>query len=299
MTPITIWITGNKMILAAFDFQSIIYAGVTMVVLGGAFAIVLLIASIKLKVVVDPKIESVHEALPNIDCGACGFAGCASYAKAVVADPELLGKCAPGGADTSAAIAEVLNLQVSAGGAPARPIIHCRAHTEDRTYYASYSGIESCTSANALPDVQACKFGCMGYGDCVNACKFDALHVVDGISTVNYEKCTGCTACAKACPRYLIEMVPFGHENMMTVACSSQENGKNTRGMCKVGCIGCKMCTKQDEAFFMSDATLARLDYEKYAPGETAETAMKKCPTGVIVYRGKTAPEPRKAGEKG
>ena len=287
------------MILAAFDFQSIILAGVTMVVLGGAFAIVLLVASIKLKVVVDPKIEAVHEALPNIDCGACGFAGCASYAKAVVADPELLGKCAPGGADTSAAIAEILNLQVSGGGAPARPIVHCRAHTEERTYYSSYSGIESCTSANALSNVQACKFGCLGYGDCVNACKFDALHVIDGLATVNYENCTGCTACAKACPRNLIEMVPFAHENMMTVACSSQENGKNTRRMCKVGCIGCKMCAKQDEAFFMSDATLARLDYEKYAPGEKGETAMKKCPTGVIVYRGKNAPQPRKAGEKG
>jgi electron transport complex protein RnfB len=286
------------MILAAFDFQSIILAGVTMVVLGSAFAIVLLIASIKLKVVVDPKIEAVHEALPNIDCGACGFSGCASYAKAVVADPELLGKCAPGGADTSAAIAEVLNLRVSGGGAPARPVVHCRAHTEERIYYSSYSGIESCTSANALSNVQACKFGCMGYGDCVNACKFNALHVVDGLATVNYEKCTGCTACAKACPRTLIEMVPFGHENMMTVACSSQENGKNTRSMCKVGCIGCKMCTKQDEAFFMSDATLARLDYTKYEPGEKGETAMKKCPTGVIVYRGKNAPEPRKAGEK-
>ncbi|MHC4524630.1 MAG: (Fe-S)-binding protein [Planctomycetota bacterium] len=60
--------------------------------LGSLFALILLIASIKLKVVVDPKIEAVHAALPNIDCGACGFAGCGSYAKAVVADPQLLGK---------------------------------------------------------------------------------------------------------------------------------------------------------------------------------------------------------------
>ena len=286
------------MILAAFDFQSIILAGVTMAVLGGAFAIVLLIASIKLKVVADPKIEAVHEALPNIDCGACGFAGCASYAKAVVADPELIGKCAPGGSDTSAAIAEVLNLQVSGGGAPARPVIHCRAHTADRTYNAEYSGIESCTSANVLPNVMACNFGCMGYGDCVNACKFDALKVVDGLATVDYEKCTGCTACSMACPRNLIEMVPFSYDNMMTVACSSKENGKNTRGTCKVGCIGCKMCTKKDDAFLMCDPTLARLDYDKYQPGETSETAMTKCPTGVIVYRGKNAPAPRAAGQK-
>lgn len=268
-----------------------------MLVLGASFALVLLIASIKLKVVVDEKIEQVHEALPNIDCGACGFAGCASYAKAVVADPELLGKCAPGGPDTSEAIAGILNLQVSGGGAAQRPVVHCRAHTENRTYYAEYSGIPLCTAANATPNVQACKFGCLGTGDCTRACKFDALHVVDGLATVDYVKCTGCTACSTACPRNLIEMVPFGQENMMTVACSSQETGKNTRAMCQVGCIACKMCVKQSDLFAMDD-NVAKLDYEKYEPTEQTETAMTKCPTGVIVYRGKTAPAPRAAGEK-
>lgn len=273
-------------------------AGLTMFALGLAFAVILLIASIKLKVEVDPKVEQVGEALPNIDCGACGYAGCASYAKAVVENPSLIGKCAPGGADVSGKIAAILNLQVSGSGAAQRPIVHCRAHTQDKTFYAGYSGIESCTSANALPPVQACRYGCLGYGDCVAACKFDALHIIDGLATVDYDKCTGCSACAKACPRNLIEMVPFSHENMMTVACSSQESGKDTRGMCKVGCIGCKMCTKQAEEVFVMKGNVARTDYEKYQPGEKCDTAMNKCPTGVIVYRGKNAPEPRKAGEK-
>ncbi|HEG43731.1 MAG TPA: RnfABCDGE type electron transport complex subunit B, partial [Phycisphaerales bacterium] len=125
------------MILA--ELQSVGLAGLTMVVLGGSFAVILLIASIKLKVTVDPKVEQIHEALPNIDCGACGFPGCGQYAKAVAEDPELLGKCAPGGAETSEKVAEILNLQVSEGGAPQRPIVHCRAHTEDRIYYAKYT----------------------------------------------------------------------------------------------------------------------------------------------------------------
>jgi len=283
------------MILA--ELQSIMLAGLTMVLLGGAFAVVLLIASIKLKVEVDPKIEAVHAALPNIDCGACGFAGCSSYAKAVVEDPELLGKCAPGGPDTSAAIAEILNIQMSGGGKLQRPVIHCRGHNDDKTFYAKYEGIPSCTAANAVPNVQACKFGCLSYGDCVRACKFDALHVVDGLATVDYVKCTGCGACAKACPRYLIEMVPFGQENVMVVACSSQETGKNTRGFCKVGCIACKMCTKKSELFSMNGNN-ARMDYENYAPSEDTETAINKCPTGVIVYRGKNAPADRPAGQK-
>lgn len=261
------------------------------------FAVVLLIASIKLRVVTDPKIEAIYAVLPHIDCGACGFAGCLSYAKAVATDPELIGRCSPGGSETSAAIGRVLNLQISGSGAPSRPIIHCRARKEDKLFYATYTGIESCTSANAQPDVQACHFGCLGYGDCTRACKFDALHIVDGLSVVDYAKCTGCGACAKACPRNLIQMVPFTQPLMVAVACSSRENGKTTRMFCKVGCIGCGICAKQSSLFTVQD-NLARLDYAAYQPSEAVQTAIAKCPTGVIVYRGKDAPAPRMPVEK-
>jgi electron transport complex protein RnfB len=266
-------------------------AGLTMLGLGSGFALVLLIASVKLKVEVDPKVEEIHKALPNLDCGACGFAGCGQYAKAVLENPELIGKCAPGGPETSGKIADILNLQVSDSGPMQRPIVHCRAHSGDKTIYAKYQGIQSCTAANALANVQACAFGCLGFGDCTRACKFEALHVVDGLATVNYEKCTGCTACSKACPRHLIEMVPFRHENMMTVACSSKETGKSTRAICKVGCIGCGLCAKQSDLFKVED-NLARFDYAQYQMTEKEEAAMNKCPTKVIIYRGKTAPEP-------
>ena len=265
--------------------------------LGSLFALILLIASIKLKVVVDPKIEAVHAALPNIDCGVCGYAGCGSYAKAVVADPQLLGKCAPGGSDTSNSIAAILNLQMSGSGAALRPIIHCRACEQDKTYFAEYNGIIGCTSANAQPNVQACAYGCLGYGGCVRRCKFDALHIIDGLAVVDYEKCTGCGACAKGCPRDLIEMVPFTQDIMMTVACNSKESGKNTRTFCKVGCIGCGMCVRASDLFSMEN-NVARLDFEKYEASEETQTAMDKCPTGNIVFRGKNAPAPRPAGQK-
>jgi RnfABCDGE-type electron transport complex B subunit len=273
-------------------------AGVIILGLGLVFAIILLIAGEKLKVKMDPKIEQVHKALPNIDCGACGFAGCASYAKAVVENPaELIGRCSPGGAATATKIGEILNLQISAEGPPQRPIVHCRAHTSDKTYYATYQGIETCTAANAFAVVQACKFGCLGYGDCVAACKFDALHIVDGLATVDYKKCTGCGACSQACPRNLIQMVPFKHENMLTVACSSKETGKAVRSMCTVGCIACGLCAKQSDIFTVTE-NLAKADYEKYEPDEKTEAAYNKCPTCVIVYRGKSAPAPREPIKK-
>lgn len=272
-------------------------AALTMSGLGSAFAVVLLIASEKLKVEEDPKIERIHQALPNIDCGACGYAGCGSYAKAVSKKPDLIGLCAPGGAKTADAIASVLNLQISNSGPAKRPVIHCRSHNADKTYYAQYHGIESCTAANALAAAQACKFGCMGFGDCVSVCKFDAVHVIDGLATIDYEKCTGCGACAKGCPRNLIKMVPFSHENMLTVSCNSRENGKTVRATCKVGCIACSLCTKQTDIFSIED-NLAHLDYEKYEPNEQTETAFNKCPTKVIILVGKNAPPPQQPAVK-
>lgn len=267
-------------------------AGVTMLGLALAFAIVLLIANKRLKVEVDPRVEQVTGLLPQAGCGACGFAGCAQYAQAVLNDVQLIGRCTPGGTDVASKIAGVLNVRIDSSGPPVRALVLCRAHTADRTYYASYHGIPRCTAANALANAQACKFGCLGFGDCVRACKFSALRVVDGLATVNYRKCTGCGACAKACPRSLIVMVPFHHDPMMVVACSSRENGKTTRAMCQVGCLGCGLCAKHSDAFQVQD-NLARVDYARYEPSVQNEAAYNKCPTGAIVYRGLSAPAPR------
>ncbi len=269
-------------------WQSAWPAGLTMLGLGGVFALVRLIASEKLKVEVDPKIEQIRAELPGLDCGACGFPGCAQYARAVLGDAELLGRCAPGGAETTEKIRRILNLQISDSGPPKRPIVHCRAHKAERTYHGRYGGIPSCTAANALANVQACKFGCLGFGDCTWVCKFDALHIVDGLAVVDYEKCTGCGACSKACPRNLIEMVPFSEKEMMTVACHSKDSAKSTRAACKVGCIGCGLCAKQSDMFGVED-NLARVDYEKYRHTEKEDTAESKCPTKVIIHVGKKA----------
>jgi len=275
--------------IAEIMILDVLRAAGLMLGLGGLFAVVLLVASTKLKVETDPKIDQVYAVLPKIDCGTCGYAGCAAYAQAVIEDPALIGRCSPGGPTVSGKIAAVLNLQISEGGAPRRPVVHCHAHKKDKTYYALYDGIFDCTSANAQPNVQACAFGCLGYGDCVRRCRFDALHIIDGLSVVDYDKCTGCGACAAGCPRNLIEMVPFTQDPILVVACSNKENGKTARSQCQVGCIGCGLCKKQSDLFSITD-NLARMDYAKYEPSQATETARQKCPTQVIVFRGKNAP---------
>jgi electron transport complex protein RnfB len=92
-------------------------------------------------------------------------------------------------------------------------------------------------------------------------------------------------------------MVPFRYKNLMAVACKSEETGAATRKFCNVGCIACTLCTKQSKFFSMAK-NLAKVDYAEYSPSPEAQKAMDKCPTGVIVYRGKDAPEPRPAGQK-
>ena len=196
-----------------------------------------------------------------------------------------------GRADVSAAIGQILNLQISSGGAAtADRALPCPPGGQI-VLHAEYSGIESCTSANAQPDVQACHFGCLGFGDCVRACKFDALHIVDGLSTVDYHRCTGCGACqglpAESYPDGAVYARKYDDCRMQ-----QPRNGKTTRSFCQVGCIGCGICSKQSELFTVSD-NLATLDYAAYTPSEATQRAMDKCPTGVIVYRGKTAPPPR------
>ena len=262
-------------------------AGLTVISVSLLFAVGLLIASIKLKVEQDARIAKAFECLPSANCGACGFAGCQDYAAAVVADPTLIGRCYPGGPKVADMIAKVLNIQMSTPGALKRTVIHCHAHIADKTFYAKYQGIQTCTAANAVSNAQACRFGCLGFGDCVKSCKFGALRIVDGLSTVDYEKCTGCGACVKACPRSLFAMTPFPNPNIITVACSSRENGKTTRAMCKVGCIACGLCVKNAAPMFVLQDNLARVDYDKYFDDEKANLALAKCPTKVIIRIGK------------
>jgi ferredoxin len=142
--------------------------------------------------------------------------------------------------------------------------------------------------------VQGCTYGCLGFGDCADACPYDAISMQDGLPVIDYEKCTGCGECVRTCPRHLYERIPFIHDSMLVVACSNRDPGREVRKVCEVGCIGCKACTKALDVFLVED-NLARIDYSKYQEVEDFKPAVAKCPRRGMVIFGK--PEPQNAKE--
>ncbi len=267
-------------------------AGV-MLVLALCMTFVLGWANQALAIEVDPRIEKVNAALPGANCGGCGYVGCMEYAEAVVlagASPNL---CPVGGPAVASAVADILGLSLEEDY-PYRPAVHCAARRDEKLGRNEYRGEKTCDTANLVSGVQGCAYGCLALGDCVDACAFDAIHLVDDKVEIDYEKCVGCGACAKACPRNIISMVPFKAEQMYVVACSNKDFGKDVKAVCKVGCMGCKACTRVSNGLFEVKDNVAVIDYDKYDPDEIDETmsvVLKKCPMKAIVKLGTPKPE--------
>ena len=71
----------------------------------------------------------------------------------------------------------------------------------------------NCVNKDKGPAVmKVCSNGCIGCRMCEKTCKFDAIHVVDGVAKIDYDKCKNCKMCTKACPKGCIEPVPTAEE---------------------------------------------------------------------------------------
>ncbi len=217
---------------------------VLVVATGLISGIILTLAAKFMAVPVDETAVKVRDALPGANCGACGYAGCDDYAAAIAADPENVpaNLCIPGGASTASSIASILG--VDAGSSvPQVATVHCSGTAQKTKSDMEYQGFKSCSASKLFfKGHGACKYGCMGYGDCQDACNYNAIDISNGIATVNRDLCVGCGACVKACPNQLITVAP--KTSRVFVGCSSCDTAKETRNVCEVGCIACKLCEK-------------------------------------------------------
>lgn len=241
------------------------------------------------RVYVDPRVAAITAALPSVNCGGCGYVGCGEYAEAVVSGSAPVNRCAPGGEACARHIAQIMGVSLEPSF-PYRAVVHCAARTAQRLGRHAYEGERTCAAANLVADVQGCTYGCLGFGDCQRSCPYDAIHVVDGLATVDYHKCVGCKNCARVCPRNIITMVPFKAERMLVVACSNKDFGPEVKDVCEVGCIGCTACSKHAQPMRM-EGHLPIIDYDLYAGPDDFTVAIEKCPRESLLFIGKPTPE--------
>ena len=250
------------------------------VVIGFICAGILTIASKVFFVPVDETFTLLREQLPGANCGGCGYAGCDDYANALAEDHSLpCNKCTAGGPDVAAALAEVLGVTAEAAEKEVA-VVMCNGTHEAAKSLLEYTGMKTCSAAKQFfGGVNQCPYGCIGLGDCVAACEFDAIHICDGVAVVNRDNCVACGACARTCPNKLIRISPA--KNIVVVQCHSNAKGAETRKACTNGCIGCGKCEKtcKFDAIHVVD-NLAYIDPEKC---KNCGMCAKECPTGAIL----------------
>ncbi|MCP4218122.1 MAG: RnfABCDGE type electron transport complex subunit B [bacterium] len=258
----------------------------------------------KFRVDEDPRIDEVAELLPGANCGGCGLPGCRGFAEAVVnaadeGDISAL-NCPPGGSDTMAAIGKALGMEVGEA-TPTIAIVKCGGTREKAPVKLEYDGPSKCALSDKLfSGENGCPYGCMGLGDCVSVCNFDAIYIDEktGLPVVSDEKCVACGACVTACPRHIIEMRPKGRKNRRVwVDCMNQQKGAVGMKNCKAVCIGCAKCAKECpekiQAITMKNS-LAYIDPEKcIACGKCIPVCPKQCISATF-----TPPKPKPKPEK-
>ena len=146
----------------------------------------LAIASKVMAVPVDEKAEAITAVLPGANCGACGFSGCAGYAAALSSGKaEQTNLCAPGGSAVAAQVAEIMGTAAEAV-LPTTAVVMCMGNSANSEDKMNYKGVSSCRMASQLfGGAKECTYGCLGLGDCVDACEFDAIHICDGVARIS------------------------------------------------------------------------------------------------------------------
>jgi NADPH-dependent glutamate synthase beta subunit-like oxidoreductase len=132
------------------------------------------------------------------------------------ADPSV---CIVGGPDSAAKAAEVMGVEVGLAEAP-KSFNPCSGGLRAADKFV-YLGVNTCRAQAALSGGQrACSVGCIGLGDCIDACQFNALKMgPEGYPEVVEEKCVGCGVCETVCPKFVMKVKTMS-ERLMHFNCS-------------------------------------------------------------------------------
>jgi len=264
--------------------STIIWTVAVLAGLGLVLALVLFFVAAKFKVEEDPRIDEVEKAMPGANCGGCGFAGCRAFAEAAVKTPNPGNNyCPVGGNEVMKKVAAILGYEI-AQKAPQVAVIRCNGTCANRPRVNCYDGAQSCKVKAALYSGDTlCSFGCLGCGDCVEACKFGAITMDPEtlLPVIDEARCTACGACAKACPKHVIELRNKGPRSMRVyVSCINKDKGAVARKACISACIGCGKCAKvcAHDAITVED-NVAYIDFNKC---KLCKKCVAECPTGAI-----------------
>lgn len=257
----------------------IIIATIIVGAVGLLIGVFLSIAADKFYVPVDEKEAGVRKVLPGNNCGGCGFPGCDGLAAAIAKGEADINACPVGGSDVAKRIGEIMGVEAKEG-AEVTAFVKCAGNCQAAKLGYEYTGVKDCVDASYATGKgpKACNYGCTGFGNCVKACPFDAIHIVDGIALVDEDACKACGKCVVACPKHLIEIVP--KEKKYRVHCSSQDKGKSVKDVCQKGCIGCGLCARfcPENAITVVN-NIAHIDYDKCT---NCGTCSEKCPVKII-----------------
>lgn len=264
--------------------NTIIWTIAVITILGLLLSVSIYLVAKKFKVEEDPRIDEVEAVMPGANCGGCGFAGCRAFATSCVESGNLdKNYCPVGGNETMKKVAAILGLTV-AEKAPMVAVVRCNGSCANRPKTSIYDGVQSCrVKASLYSGDTGCSYGCLGCGDCVAACQFDAIHMnpETELPEVDQDKCTACGACAKACPKNVIELRAKGPRNMRVfVSCINKDKGAVARKACKAACIGCGKCFKAcPHGAITVENNLAYIDFTKC---KLCRKCVVECPTGAI-----------------
>jgi len=259
----------------------VIHAALILSVLGLIMGLSLAFVFKKLAVKSDPRLEKIQNILPGVNCGACGFGGCRSYAEEIITGKIKPDLCPAGGDEVSRQIAKTMGVELVVREKQIA-LIRCRGGYKDAQEKFDYQGITDCRAAALIAGgKKGCGYGCLGLGTCINSCPFGAIKMgEDGLPVIDENKCVGCGRCIASCPRGIIELV--SRSQPVFVLCRSLDRAKEVKPVCQVGCIGCGLCVKicPVKAIVLEN-NLPRID-EKICVG--CGECVKKCPTHSIWF---------------